>query len=274
MDLKNSRLKSCWRRQVLRRRFAGDVDLEKPVSSRLLDLRAARKARECSSSNVSTPDSGFGDEDRVDLSLSKPESEFEKTSITNSSSPVNAPADDIWKMIQERTPEHKAAKIENGNENAEQIKKLELENRRLRNELAETCPKSELNELRRKLEDAENEITNLKSMSPPRAERDESSGDGEIFSTPPSSPQPVTNLCPATQSQASIDKSRLKELESDVARLQLALDDSAAASKQAAKDFKADLSAGNCPTSSSSSSSLRPRWRRLRKPIPIRYSCH
>ena len=45
MDFKNSRLNSCWKRQVLRRRFAGDVDLEKPVSSRLLDLRAARKAR-------------------------------------------------------------------------------------------------------------------------------------------------------------------------------------------------------------------------------------
>ena len=72
--------------------------------------------RECSnfSSNVSTPDSGFGDEDRVhaELSLSKPESEFEKASVNNSSSPANAPADDIWKMIQERTPEHKAAKIE------------------------------------------------------------------------------------------------------------------------------------------------------------------
>merc|ERR1712037_1021118 len=133
----------------------------------------------------------------------------------------------------------------NGNENTEQLKNLESENRRLRKELAGSCPKSELNELRRKLEDAESEITNLKtqSMTPPRAERDESSGDGEIFSTPPSSPQPVTNLCPATQSQSSIDKSRLKELESDVARLQLALDDSAAASKQAAKDFKADLSA-------------------------------
>jgi len=214
-------------------------------------------------------------------------SEFEKASIINSSFPVNAPADDIWKMIQERTPEHKASKFENGNENTEQLKNLEIENRRLRNELAETCTKSELNELKRKLEDAESEITNLKSMSPPRAERspeirdqemslqsqlreiereigqnhtrlgallqrrnsnshpcrDESSGDGEIFSTPPSSPQPVTNLCPATQSQASIDKSRLKELESDVARLQLALDDSAAASKQASKDFKADLSA-------------------------------
>ncbi|CBY20099.1 unnamed protein product [Oikopleura dioica] len=170
-------------------------------------------------------------------------SEFEKASIINSSFPVNAPADDIWKMIQERTPEHKASKFVNGNENTEQLKNLEIENRRLRNELAETCTKSELNELKRKLEDAESEITNLKSMSPPRAERDESSGDGEIFSTPPSSPQPVTNLCPATQSQASIDKSRLKELESDVARLQLALDDSAAASKQASKDFKADLSA-------------------------------
>jgi hypothetical protein len=68
--------------------------------------------RECSSSNVSTPDSGFGDEDRVELSLSKPESEFEKASINNFSSPVNAPADDIWKMIQERNPENKAAKIE------------------------------------------------------------------------------------------------------------------------------------------------------------------
>lgn len=68
--------------------------------------------RECSSSNVSTPDSGYGDEDRVDLSLSKPESEFEKASIINSSFPGNAPADDIWKMIQERTPEHKASKFE------------------------------------------------------------------------------------------------------------------------------------------------------------------
>lgn len=215
-------------------------------------------------------------------------SEFEKASINNFSSPVNAPADDIWKMIQERNPENKAAKIENGTGNTEQLKNLEIENQRLREELAGTCPKSELNELRRKLEDAESEITNLKSMTPPRAERspepirdqemslqsqlreiereigqnhtrlgallqrrnsnshpcrDESSGDGEIFSTPPSSPQPVTNLCPATQSQASIDKSRLKELESDVTRLQLALDDSAAASKRAAKDLKADLSA-------------------------------
>ena len=40
-----------------------------------------------------------------------------------------------------------------------------------RDELAGTCPKSELKELRRKLEDAESEITNLKSMTPPRAER-------------------------------------------------------------------------------------------------------
>ncbi|CAG5112554.1 Oidioi.mRNA.OKI2018_I69.chr2.g6756.t5.cds [Oikopleura dioica] len=104
--------------------------------------------------------------------------------------------------------------------------------------------------------------------------RDESSGDGEIFSTPPSSPQPVTNL--PVQSQASIDRSRLKGLESDVARLQLALDDSVAASKESAKQFKADLSAGNLKTNSSSSSALplKPRWRRLRKPIPIRYSCH
>merc|ERR1711953_1518040 len=60
---------------------------------------------------------------------------------------------------------------------------------------------------------AESEITNLKSarLSPPRVE--------------------------------SIDRSRLKALESDVARLQLALDDSSAASKEAAKQFKGDLSA-------------------------------
>ncbi|CAG5112552.1 Oidioi.mRNA.OKI2018_I69.chr2.g6755.t1.cds [Oikopleura dioica] len=168
MDLKNSRLKSCWRRQVLRRRFAEDVDLEKPVSSRLLDLRAARKARENNSSNVSTPDSGFGDEDyqrpTIEQSLSKPESDFEKTTTENkSSSPVTAPAVDIWKMIQERKPEHKTAKIENGKDNSEQLKGLEQENHRLRDELANTCPKSELNELRRKLEAAESEITDLKA---------------------------------------------------------------------------------------------------------------
>jgi hypothetical protein len=74
--------------------------------------------------------------------------------------------------------------LQNGN-GTEQLKNLEIENQRLRfvfilliwkkplfrEELAGTCLKSELNELRRKLEDAESEITNMKSMTPPRAER-------------------------------------------------------------------------------------------------------
>lgn len=198
------------------------------------------------------------------------------------------PLSDVWKMIQDRTPDNgfiaksddlEKTKLAEMYKQAEEDRQKQLvENTLLRDQLEQTRPNEEFDNLCRQLASAHEELEELKTvrLSPPRGDRemslqsqlkeieqefgqsqsrldallqrrsstrDESSGDLEVFSTPPSSPQPISNFCQATQTQSSIDSSRLKLLESDISRLQLKQIESERSSKDAAKQRKADLSA-------------------------------